>query len=110
MTDTPQPPSSATADLPDRPLTLDVLRQLVRQDWSKLPGTTLVVLSRGVEGNAYSPFASYSHARYAATCNDFVGEIFPSPEELAQDKELRELYPDGIPENAVAALALYPLG
>ncbi|GJF26544.1 hypothetical protein [Streptomyces sp. HO565] len=94
----------------DRSLTLAVLRQLVRHDWRALPGTTLVVLSRDTEGNAYSPFATYSNALYAPTLSDEVGEVYPLPEELEQDRELRELFTDGIPDSAVPALVLYPLG
>ncbi|MEU9736485.1 hypothetical protein [Streptomyces sp. NPDC048002] len=93
----------------DRPVTLAVLRQLLRTDWRGLPGSTLIVLSRDVEGNAYSPFASYSRSRYAPTYDDFTGEIFPLPDELEKDKELRELFTD-IPDSAVPALVLYPLG
>lgn len=102
-------PSDPEDDVPDRPLTLAVLRQLVRTDWRGLPGSRLIVLSRDVEGNAYSPFAGYSRSRYAPTYNDFVGEIFPLPQELKKDKELRELFAD-IPDSAVPALVLYPLG
>ncbi|MFE2583308.1 hypothetical protein [Streptomyces sp. NPDC059378] len=109
MTDTPQAAVSDLDDERERPLTLAVLRQLVRTDWSKLPGTTLVVLSRDTEGNAYSPFAGYTRSRYAPTYDDVVGEVYPLPEELKRDKELRELYPD-IPDTAVDALVLYPLG
>lgn len=36
-------PSAPDDDERDRPLTLAVLRQLVRHDWRALPGTTLVV-------------------------------------------------------------------
>ncbi|MGV4890791.1 hypothetical protein ACSR0Z_30245 (plasmid) [Streptomyces viridosporus] len=103
-------PFAPDDDERDRPLTLAVLRQLIRHDWRALPGTTLVVLSRDTEGNGYSPFATYSNARYAPTYSDEVGEVYPLPEELEQDKELRELYADGIPDNAVPALVLYPLG
>ena len=60
-----------------------------------------MVLSRDTEGNGYSPFTTYS---------DEVREVYPLPEKLEQDKELRELYADGIPDNAVPALVLYPLG
>ncbi|MFD7708615.1 hypothetical protein [Streptomyces sp. NPDC059786] len=109
MPDHQQASSDADADAPDRPLTLAVLRQLVHSDWRGLPGSTLIVLSRDVEGNAYSPFASYGHSRYAPTYNDFVGEVFPLPEELKKDKELRELFPS-VPGSAVPALVLYPLG
>jgi len=109
MPDHQQASSGTDADAPDRPLTLAVLRQLVRSDWRGLPGSTLIVLSRDVEGNAYSPFASYSRSRYAPTYNDFVGEVFPLPEELKKDKELRELFPS-VPGSATPALVLYPLG
>ncbi|MGX1915971.1 hypothetical protein ACWIID_45410 [Streptomyces phaeochromogenes] len=110
MTDHQQATSSdPDADALDRPLTLAVLRQLVRSDWRGLPGATLVVLSRDVEGNAYSPFATYSRYRYAPTY-DLVGEVYPLPEELEQDEKLRELFADGIPDSAVPALVLYPLG
>jgi hypothetical protein len=108
MTDNQQATSSdPDADALDRPLTLAVLRQLVRSDWRGLPGATLIVLSRDVEGNGYSPFATYSRARYAPTY-DFVGEVYPLPEELEQDKELRELFADGIPDSAVPGSGALP--
>ncbi|GHB77630.1 hypothetical protein GCM10010377_79870 [Streptomyces viridiviolaceus] len=110
MNDNQQTTPSTPDDDRDRPLTLAVLRQLVRHGWRTLPGTTLVVLSRDTEGNAYSPFATYSNARYAPTLSDEVGEAYPLPEELEQDRELRELFADGIPDSAVPALVLYPLG
>ncbi|MFD7877756.1 hypothetical protein ACFV5G_27275 [Streptomyces sp. NPDC059766] len=109
MTDTPQAAVSDLDDERERPLTLAVLRQLVRTDWSKLPGTTLVVLSRDTEGNGYSPFATYARSRYAPAYDGVVGEVYPLPEELKRDKELRELFAD-IPDSAVPALVLYPLG
>lgn len=102
--------SDPDTDVCEGPLTLAMLRQLVRTDWSGLPGSTLVVLSRDAEGNSFSPFATYSRSRYAPTYNDFVGEVFPLPDELKKDKELRELFADGIPDSAVPALVLYPLG
>ncbi|WP_419664784.1 hypothetical protein [Streptomyces sp. 2-1] len=103
MTDHQQATSSdPDADALDRPLTLAVLRQLVRSDWRGLPDATLVVLPRDVEGNAYSPFATYSRSCYAPTY-DLVGEVYPLPEELEQDEKLRELFADGIPDSAVPA-------
>ncbi|MFF0698594.1 hypothetical protein ACFYU4_38940 [Streptomyces tendae] len=111
MTDQQQAPSpDPDGDALDRPLTLAVLRHLVRKDWKGLPGDTLVVLSGDVEGNRFSPFSIYSHSRYAPTYSDLVGEIFPLPEELKADQSLRELYADGIPDTAVPAPVLYPLG
>ncbi|WP_244297658.1 hypothetical protein [Streptomyces griseoflavus] len=59
------------------------------------------MLSRDTEGNGYSPFATYSNARYAPAYSDEVGEVYPLPEKLEQDEELRELYADGIPDSAV---------
>ncbi|MFE6020777.1 hypothetical protein ACFQ6O_29895 [Streptomyces sp. NPDC056441] len=100
----PAPPE----DQGDQALTLDVLRRLVGNDWSRLPGRTLVVLSRDTEGNAYSPFSTYSHARYSPVY-ELTGEAYPLESELAADAELRDLYGQ-IPDNAVAALVLYPLG
>ncbi|MBP5888641.1 MULTISPECIES: hypothetical protein [Streptomyces] len=111
MTDQQQAPSpDPDGEAPDRPLTLAVLRRLVRTNWSRLPGDTLVVLSRDTEGNLYSPFSTYSLARYAPTHSDLVGDVFPLPEELEADQSLRELYADGIPDTALPALVLYPLG
>jgi hypothetical protein len=111
MTDQQQAPSpDPDGEAPDRPLTLAVLRQLVRKDWKGLPGDTLVVLSRDAEGNLYSPFSTYSHSRYAPTHSELVGDVFPLPEELKADQSLRELYADGIPDTALPALVLYPLG
>jgi hypothetical protein len=111
MTDQQQAPSpDPDDDAPDRPLTLAVLRHLVRKDWKEMPGDTLVVLSRDAEGNLFSPFSSYCLSRYAPTHSDLVGDIFPLPEELKEDKSLRELYPDGVPDTAVPALVLFPLG
>ncbi|MDG4857084.1 hypothetical protein P8605_02735 [Streptomyces sp. T-3] len=110
MTDQKQAPSpDPGGEAPDLPLTLTVLRHLVRKVWKDLPGDTLVVLSRDAEGNLFSPFASYSHSRYAPTHSDFVGDIFPLPQELEADEELRELYPEGVPGTAVPALVLFPL-
>ncbi|MGC0212009.1 hypothetical protein [Streptomyces levis] len=94
----------------DHPLTLAVLRQLVRHDWSGLPGTTVVVLSHDAEGNSFSPFATFGHGRYAPTDTGQSGAIYPLAERLEQDQQLRELYAGRIPDNAVPALALYPLG
>ncbi|MET7693850.1 hypothetical protein ABZT06_38795 [Streptomyces sp. NPDC005483] len=111
MTDQQQAPSpDPDGEALDRPLTLAVLRHLVRADWKGLPGDTLVVLSRDAEGNLYSPFSTYSISRYAPTHSDLVGDVFPLPEELKKDESLRELYADGIPDTAVPALVLYPLG
>lgn len=46
MTDQQQTPSpDPDGEAPDRPLTLAVLRHLVREDWKSMPGDTLVVLS-----------------------------------------------------------------
>ncbi|MFF4796543.1 hypothetical protein ACFY2M_44650 [Streptomyces sp. NPDC001276] len=45
MTDQQAPSADPDGDAPDRPLTLAVLRHLVRKDWSRLPDDTLVVLS-----------------------------------------------------------------
>ncbi|MEJ8654958.1 hypothetical protein [Streptomyces sp. MS1.AVA.4] len=87
-----------------------MLRQLVRSDWRGLPGTTLVVLAVDAEGNGYSPFATYDHCRYAPIDDDYVGDVYPLPEELRKSRKLRELYSDGIPDSAVPALVLYPLG
>jgi hypothetical protein len=101
MTDNQQTTPPAPDDERNRPLTLAVLRQLIRHDWRTLPGTNLVVLSRDTEGNGYSPFATYSNARYAPAYSDEVGEVYPLPEKLEQDEELRELYADGIPDSAV---------
>ncbi|MET8030584.1 hypothetical protein [Streptomyces avermitilis] len=96
-----------TTNQGDQPLTLDRLRQLVRQDWAGLPGKTLVVLSGGTEGNRYSPFSTYSRGRYAPI-HGLTGTVYPLESELAEDCELRALFPQ-IPDNAVAALVLYPL-
>ncbi|TLS45785.1 hypothetical protein FE633_13590 [Streptomyces montanus] len=111
MTDQHQAPSpEPDDDATLRPVTLSELRQLVREDWKKLPGDTLVVLSRDVEGNLFSPFAFYNLSRYAPTHTDLVGDVFPLPEELKEDPEMRELYADRIPDTAVPALVLFPLG
>ncbi|MFF8932262.1 hypothetical protein ACF1AO_33920 [Streptomyces longwoodensis] len=110
MTNQQQPSPDPDGEAPDRPLTLAVLRRLVRADWSRLPGDTLVVLSRDAEGNLFSPFSTYSLSRYAPTHSELVGDVFPRPEQLAKDRELRELFGDSIPDTAVPALVLYPLG
>jgi hypothetical protein len=108
----PQQTPSADPDgeAPDRSLTLAVLRHLVRKDWKDLPGDTLVVLSQDGEGNVYSPFSTYSFSWYAPTRSELVGDIYPLPEELKADHSLRELYAGGIPDTALPALVLYPLG
>ncbi|MGW4951475.1 hypothetical protein [Streptomyces parvulus] len=94
----------------DRPLTLAVLRQLVRQTWAGLPGDTLVVLPLNADGNLFSPFSNYSLSRYAPTLSPLVGDVFPLPEELNADRALRELYGDRVPDITLPALVLYPLG
>ncbi|MFI1203550.1 hypothetical protein ACH4VR_29660 [Streptomyces sp. NPDC020883] len=38
-----------------------------------------------------------------------TGTVRPTPEELAKDTELRNIFGD-TPHNAVRALALYPMG
>ncbi|MDQ1051770.1 hypothetical protein [Streptomyces sp. V4I2] len=96
-----------TTNRRDQPLTLARLRQLIRQDWAGLPGKTLVVLSGDSEGNRYSPFSTYSRSRYAPIYG-LTGDVYPLESELAEDRELRELFPE-IPDHAVAALVLYPL-
>lgn len=92
----------------DRPLTLDVLRRLVGNDWSRLPGNTLVALSHDAEGNLYSPFSTYALGRYSPVYG-LTGEVYPLESELAADAELRALFPQ-VPADARAALVLYPLG
>ncbi|WP_406347013.1 hypothetical protein [Streptomyces sp. NBC_00648] len=93
----------------DQPLTLAILRRLVGNDWARLPGSTLVVLSADPEGNGYSPFSTYERARYAPEDDGLRGEVYPLESELANDPDLRRLFPQ-IPDNAVAALVIYPLG
>ncbi|MFE7077113.1 hypothetical protein ACFU96_44215 [Streptomyces sp. NPDC057620] len=105
---TPAEPEPPMKDEADQPLTLAVLRQLVRTQWAGLPGTTLVVLSRDAEGNGYSPFSTYARERYAPVY-EHSGETYPLESQLAEDPELRALFAE-IPDNAVAALVLYPLG
>ncbi|MFD7283469.1 hypothetical protein ACFV80_42405 [Streptomyces sp. NPDC059862] len=104
----PKSGSAEPAQQGDQPLTLDILRRLVGNEWSRLPGETLVVLSRDAEGNLYSPFSTYAHARYSPVY-ELTGEVYPLESELAADAQLRELYGQ-IPTNAVAALVFYPLG
>ncbi|BBC28716.1 MULTISPECIES: hypothetical protein [Streptomyces] len=91
-----------------QPLTLDVLRQLVGNEWASLPGETLVVLSRDADGNGYSPFRTYAHARYSPT-HELTGEVYPLESELAEYADVRDLLPK-VPDSARAALVLYPLG
>ncbi|MFE4579708.1 hypothetical protein [Streptomyces chartreusis] len=112
MSEQQQAPSSdPDGEAPERPLTLAVLRHLVREDWKDLPGDTLVVLSRDAEGNGFSPFSTYSHSRYAPIgSEDLVGDVYPLPDELEEDPSLRELYADGIPDSALPALVFFPLG
>ncbi|MEW1648427.1 hypothetical protein [Streptomyces sp. NPDC091219] len=95
----------------DQQLSLAVLRRLVGNTWARLPGSTLVVLSIDPEGNGFSPFSTYAHARYAPEPegDGLRGEVYPLESELARDAELRRLFPQ-IPDSAVAALVLYPLG
>ncbi|MFE3268879.1 hypothetical protein [Streptomyces sp. NPDC059215] len=104
----PEQPDEHTEQRGRQPLTLDVLRDLVRTDWARLPGKTLVALSRDAEGNGYSPFSGYTHSRYAPPY-ELTGEAYPLESELAKDRELRDLFPV-VPDDAVAALVLYPLG
>ncbi|WP_217137270.1 hypothetical protein [Streptomyces sp. AC558_RSS880] len=101
----------AEAEAAERPLTLALLRYLVNRLWRHLPGDRLVVLALDNEDNGYSPLATWGEGRYAPLPDDeFTGELFPTPEEMAKDQELRELFSDGIPDTAVPALVLYPLG
>ncbi|MFJ5779317.1 hypothetical protein [Streptomyces sp. NPDC093094] len=109
MTGNEPPTTTGTDAVTEGPLTLATLRQLVRDDWRALPGTTLVVLSRDTEGNGYSPFATYSHSRYAPLYDGTAGEIYPPAGELERSSGLRELFPD-VPSDSVAALVLFPLG
>ncbi|OIJ99022.1 hypothetical protein BIV25_10985 [Streptomyces sp. MUSC 14] len=102
-------PAEPARNQRDQPLTLDVLRRLVGNNWARLPGSTLVVLSSDPEGNGFSPFSTYALSRYVPEADDLRGEVYPLESELARDTELRRLYPQ-IPLNAVAALVLYPLG
>ncbi len=69
-------PSGDVEDQGDQPLTLDVLRQLVGNEWAGLLGEALVVLSRDTEGNLYSPFNTYAHGRYSPVY-DLTGEVYP---------------------------------
>ncbi|MEV5850386.1 hypothetical protein AB0M32_51375 [Streptomyces sp. NPDC051985] len=102
-------PAEPTPSQRDQPLTLDVLRRLVGNNWAGLPGTTLVVLSTDPEGNGFSPFSTFARARYAPEDDGLRGEVYSLESELARDTDLRRLYPQ-VPKNAVAALVLYPLG
>ncbi|MFE9989804.1 hypothetical protein ACFYRK_23440 [Streptomyces sp. NPDC005381] len=61
---TPADPRQPAAEL-DKPLTLDDLRFLMRNDWSRLPGKALVVLSQSSEGNGFSPLSTYCYERYS---------------------------------------------
>ncbi|MFE9769787.1 hypothetical protein ACFYPC_35585 [Streptomyces sp. NPDC005808] len=88
-------------------LTLAVLRHLLRTRWSRLPGETLVVLCADASGNSYSPFSTLDHARYSPV-HGLHGEVYPLESDLANSETLRALFPE-IPDNAVAALVLYPL-
>ncbi|MDT0392922.1 hypothetical protein [Streptomyces dubilierae] len=109
MNDNQQTPATAE-DEHDRPLTLAVLRRLVRYNWSGLPGNTPVVLSSDAKGSSFSPFATFDHGRYAPTDTGRSGAIYPLAERLELDRELCELYAGRIPDSAVRALVLYPLG
>lgn len=92
------------------PLTLAALRRLIMEDLQRLPGSTLVVLSRDPEGNGFSPMEGYNFGRYAPQDpQSTVGEVYPMPDELARDPELRGLYPT-IPEDATPAVVLWPRG
>ncbi|MGW2111948.1 hypothetical protein [Streptomyces sp. NPDC001948] len=105
-------PSPAEPTLPDdqglQLLTLDTLRHLVGNSRARLPGDTLVVLSRDAEGNLYSPFSSYARGRHSPV-HGLAGEVYPLESELAADAELRDLF-GKVPDGARAALVLYPLG
>ena len=81
-------PTSDSADTAqpiegDQPLTLNVLRRLVGNEWARLPGETLVVLSRDSEGNLYSPFSTYNIGRYAPDYG-LTGEVYPLESEGAR--------------------------
>ncbi|MFI8169736.1 hypothetical protein ACIGAN_25715 [Streptomyces sp. NPDC085931] len=68
------------------------------------------MLSRDAEGNSFSPFTTFGHGRYLRTETGQSGAIYPLAERLEQDQQLRELYARRIPDSAVRALVLYPLG
>jgi hypothetical protein len=86
------------------PLTAGELREIL----AEVPADRLVVLSRDAEGNGYSPAYGFSHGMYVDQTGT-VGEVHPTPEELAKDAELRDLF-GATPESAVLSLVLYPLG
>ncbi|CAL9327643.1 hypothetical protein SUDANB56_00006 [Streptomyces sp. enrichment culture] len=97
----------------DQPLTLDVLRRLVGNDWARLPGDTLFPKVLGLPAtpwvlNLYSPFSTYAIGRYSPVY-ELTGEVYPLESELAADAGLRALFPK-VPADARAALVLYPLG
>lgn len=99
-----------STDATQPPLTVAAQRRLVMEDLQRLPGSTLVVLSRDPEGNGFSPMEGYNFGRYAPQDpQSTVGEVYPMPDELARDPELRELYPT-IPEDAMLAVVLWPRG
>ncbi|MEU0047275.1 hypothetical protein [Streptomyces werraensis] len=111
MSEKTPPDGDVLAEAAECPLTLTLLRHLVNHVWRHLPGDRLVVHALDKEDNGYSPLATWGEGRYAPLPDDeFTGELFPTSEEMAEDQELRELFSDGIPDTAVPALVLYPLG
>ncbi|MGP4112951.1 hypothetical protein ACTWP5_18825 [Streptomyces sp. 4N509B] len=84
------------------PLTVAELRTLMRD----VPGDTIVVLSADSEGNRYSPLFEIAEGMYDS--DELLGDVYPIPEQLRQQPELRTVYPNGIPATAVSALILYP--
>ncbi|GHC88529.1 hypothetical protein [Streptomyces flavofungini] len=104
MPHAPQPTPSGD------PVTLSELRRLV-DGWRRLPGDMLVVLAKDRECNRHSPLDGFTLGHYAPDSPDSQkGEVYPMAHELANDQELRALYPEGIPPTARLALVLVPLG
>jgi hypothetical protein len=88
----------------DGPLTVTGLIRLLRS----LPGDHLVILASDAEGNRLSPASPDVGEGMYQDLIGGTGQMYPCPEELEHDAELRALYPGGIPADSRAALFLYP--
>jgi len=78
----------------------------LREALAGLPDDMLVVMSRDAEGNGYSPLVETSESMYVAETT-WSGEVYPTPEDIADDEQLGE--DDEAPGDAVRVVTLWPV-